>query len=199
MARLTRDESKARNRELLLASARRLFLRDGYQATSLAAVAEDAGFSTGVVYSNFSGKAELGLLVLREIQAEQFASLHAAFEGDGPVTAKLDAFEKWAEDALDSGWGRLELEFALEARSEPTLIAAEAERHGSAAALAAEALAGLLPGRLLPMVPLDAAASALINIAIGVGVRRLIDPSVGYDEMIKPLRESLQSLRSPAS
>jgi AcrR family transcriptional regulator len=68
--RLTRDESKARTRAELLRAANRLFLRDGYAQTSLAAIAEEAAVTKGAVYSNFDSKEDLFLAVLRETGAE---------------------------------------------------------------------------------------------------------------------------------
>ena len=54
--RLTRDERKAETRERLLAAAGRVFARRGYQAAAVDEVADEAGFSTGALYSNFDGK-----------------------------------------------------------------------------------------------------------------------------------------------
>lgn len=194
MARLSRTESQLHNRNRLLASARELFLRDGYQATSLAAVAEEAGFSTGVVYSNFSGKAEVALLVLREIQAEQSDTLRAALAGDRPMSKKLDDLQMWANAALTSGWPRLELEFALDARADASLVAAEAIRHESAKHITTLALADVVPESITALVPLDALAEAVIHLAFGVAIRRLIDPSVRIDNLTEPLRKALASL-----
>ncbi len=193
MARLTRTESQTRNRERVVASARRLFLRDGYSVTSLAAIADEAGFSTGVVYSNFSGKAELALLALREIQAEQLTALRATLTAGGSLAAKLDAFEGWAEAALDSGWPRIEIEFALDARSNPGLVAEEAQRHQAASDIAIATLREVLPEGLAGLVPMRATAEALMNLAYGVAVRHLVDPSVTAEAMLKPLRETLRT------
>lgn len=193
MPRLTRTESQSRNRELLVASARRLFLRDGYATTSLAAVAAEAGFSTGVVYSNVAGKADLALLVLRQIEAEQIDALEGALGAAADPEAKLDAFGAWAEEALSSGWPQLELEFALDARSDQRLVAEEAQRHDLARELAERALAQLLPPSVVPLLPAAAVAEALVNLVIGVSVRRLIDPSVSYDSMLGPLRDLLRA------
>lgn len=195
MPRLTRTESQTRNRELLLASARRLFLRDGYAATSLAAVAEEAGFSTGVVYSNVAGKADLALLVLREIEAEQVAALESALAAHARPEDKLDAFVAWAEEALSGGWPQLELEFALDARSDKRLVAEEASRHEAARDLAERALEQFLPPGVALLLPTAAVAEALVNVVLGVSVRRLIDPSVSYESMLGPLRELLRTLR----
>src|SRR6185295_9164397 len=56
-----RAEQIERNRGLVLAAARRVFLERGYAGATLDAIAEEAGFSKGVVYSRFGGKADLFL------------------------------------------------------------------------------------------------------------------------------------------
>jgi AcrR family transcriptional regulator len=62
--RLTREESKARTRQELLRAAQRLFLRNGFVATSLSDIAEEAGLTKGAVYSNFESKEDLFLALL---------------------------------------------------------------------------------------------------------------------------------------
>jgi len=66
--RLSRDERKAETRTALLDAASRVFARRGYHAAAVDEVAEEAGFSTGALYSNFDGKEDLFLALLqREI------------------------------------------------------------------------------------------------------------------------------------
>ncbi len=60
MTRLTRTESQARTRALILDAATRLFLCDGFQVTSLEQIGGDAGFTRGAVYSNFPSKTAMG-------------------------------------------------------------------------------------------------------------------------------------------
>ncbi|HMI27319.1 MAG TPA: helix-turn-helix domain-containing protein, partial [Streptosporangiaceae bacterium] len=55
--RLSRAEQNDRNRALLLAAARRVFLERGYYAATLDQIADEAGFSKGAVYSRFASKA----------------------------------------------------------------------------------------------------------------------------------------------
>lgn len=64
--RLTREESKANTRQQLLRAANRLFVRNGFVATSLADIAEEAGLTKGAVYSNFESKEDLFLALLQE-------------------------------------------------------------------------------------------------------------------------------------
>ncbi|WP_317496336.1 helix-turn-helix domain-containing protein [Haloechinothrix sp. LS1_15] len=191
MPRMTRYEQRARNRGLLLAAARERFLRDGYLNTSIATVAADAGFSTGVVYSNFGSKAELALLVLRRIQAERLDELAVLLDGDRLLEAKLDALRGWAERAMNSGWPRFELEFALEARADARLITAEAQRQRSAVELIADALAAQVPGADPAGAWSRAMATSVVDVAIGVAVRRLIDPDTTVDSLIELVRAAL--------
>ena len=57
MARpLTRTEQSTRNRERVLGAARRVFLERGYHGATLEQIAEEAGFTKGVVYSQLRGQ-----------------------------------------------------------------------------------------------------------------------------------------------
>src|SRR5581483_9290125 len=113
MPRLTRVASQARTRAQLIGTAREMFLRDGYFATSLDRVADTAGYSKGAVYSNFASKDELCLAVLDQLLNERAAQIVAAMAGRPRFAGKLAAFEKWAGEVLgDAGWITLEIEFA---------------------------------------------------------------------------------------
>lgn len=192
MARLTREKSQLRNRERLLAAARALFLRDGYNATTLAGIAEHAGFSTGAVYSNFAGKPELATLVLEAIQAEQAAALRSAVTVGGPPETLIGAIMTWAERALGSGWPRLELEFALAARSDARLVSTEAARQRASVDDVAALLSLHLPPALAAQLPMRAIADAIVNLAIGLAVRHQIDPRTSLAPFEELLREAFR-------
>ena len=64
--RLPREESKARTRSDLLRAASRLFVRNGFVATSLSDIAEEAALTKGAVYSNFDSKEDLFIALLQE-------------------------------------------------------------------------------------------------------------------------------------
>ena len=68
-----REAQVERNRVLLLAAARRVFLARGYHGSTLDAIASEAGFSKGVVYSQFESKSDLFLALLDERIAERAA------------------------------------------------------------------------------------------------------------------------------
>ncbi|MFI2754799.1 TetR/AcrR family transcriptional regulator [Cellulomonas sp. P22] len=60
----TRGERQQQTRMALLAAARTVFARDGYHGARLEAIAHEAGYSKGAVYSNFDGKGALFLAVV---------------------------------------------------------------------------------------------------------------------------------------
>ena len=64
MTRLSRAESQARTRRDLIDAATVVFARRGFGGASNAEVAEEAGYTKGAVYSNFSSKDELFLAAL---------------------------------------------------------------------------------------------------------------------------------------
>ena len=175
---MRREESRTRNRAALVATARELFLRDGYQATSIAKIAAESGFTTGAVYSNFDGKAQLALVVLQQIQRERLAELTAAFDSADPVQGLAD----WTTAAMASGWPRLELEFALDVRGDTTLVRAEADRRRALVDSLTETVERRF-GTWGP-VPVRTLVDAAVNLAIGLATRRVIDPTVTADSLI---------------
>ncbi|WP_156758608.1 TetR/AcrR family transcriptional regulator [Actinokineospora pegani] len=193
MSRLTRVESQTRNREALLRTARQMFLTDGYHATSIARIAEAAGFSTGAVYSNFEGKAEIALLVLRDLQREQLGALRALISEPLDFEEQLTRLRTWADDAMTCGWPRLELEFALDARTEDSLIRAEADRQRSTVDYLTEVIEQRLVsiGADTGAVPVRQLVEAGVNLAIGLATRRVIDPKVTADGLVDIIRTTL--------
>src|SRR5580692_1781416 len=71
--RLSRAEQNDRNRALLFAAARRVFLARGYHAATLEQIADEAGFSKGVVYSRFASQADMFLALLEDRITERAA------------------------------------------------------------------------------------------------------------------------------
>ena len=112
----------------MLAAARRAFLARGYHGASLEQIADEAGFSKGVVYSQFESKADL-FLALLEQRIEERAAENARFvevlvaEGGCSVDRGLRALAEhvtWREHA-DAEWGLLVIEFRVHAARNPEL------------------------------------------------------------------------------
>jgi AcrR family transcriptional regulator len=120
--RRTQAERREETREQLLAAAARVFAKQGFHATSLDAVAEEAGFSRGAVYYNFADKEELFLELLDRRCAERAQDLRAVFADveAGDVEASSRRAQVAAEHALDAmtgdpEWRALYLEFLAHA------------------------------------------------------------------------------------
>lgn len=180
MARLTRSETQARTRADLLATARDLFLTDGYAKTSMERVAEEAGYSKGAVYSNFRTKSALCLEVLELIHETKFAEAGALLESGDGLEERLERFQGWAERTLgDVGWTMLEFEFAIVAREDPALQAALISSLSIVRGTIAVQLQALAESmdRALPL-PAEDAANAVLGLGVGLGIMRAIDPSI---------------------
>ncbi len=99
---LTRAESQAQTRQELLDAAEPLFLEKGYHATSIAAIAEAAGRTVGAVYSNFEGKEERCLEVLKSRYLNELARfMNKVVQSDGSVEGRLAAMTSWISELTD--------------------------------------------------------------------------------------------------
>lgn len=119
--RLTRDASKALTRDRLLAAAEQLFVRDGFHATALDAVAEQAGYTKGAVYSAFEGKADLFLAVFDTIVDRRLAELAALFEHSESPRARLAELAARPIEQRNRRTFLLAIEFWLHAEGDPAL------------------------------------------------------------------------------
>src|SRR5215472_8590670 len=153
MGRLSRTEQAERNRALVLAAARQVFLARGYHGATLEQIADEAGFSKGVVYSHFDSKADL-FLALLEARIEERAADNARVAGSLAGGGLLALLEHLARgDQATPGWLLLVIEFRVHAARYPVL----ARRYAAAHARTVEALAGLLE----PVSTQDGAAPAV--------------------------------------
>jgi AcrR family transcriptional regulator len=190
VTRLSRSESQAQTRRRLVSTARTLFLRDGYAATSLEKVAEEAGFSKGAVYSNFAGKDDLCLEVLDTIHAEVADAVLGAFSGATSLDEALRALDVWADARLgDPDWSALEAEFAARSRRDPDLRHALDERNRRIRDMIAGVLRSACDehGLDLPM-PVEEAAHALLSLGIGLGLQRAVDPGLSVQVLSDVVR-----------
>ncbi|MGH9119219.1 MAG: TetR/AcrR family transcriptional regulator [Acidimicrobiales bacterium] len=154
--RLTRIEQTERNRSLVLAAARRVFPARGYHGATLEHIADEAGFSKGVVYSQFGTKADL-FLALLDLRIEERARLNAEVVADLSGERGLAALFEHATllERSDSEWTRLVIEFRIQAARDPELNRRYAAAHERTIAAAAAIIADLIArsGDQLPFPP----------------------------------------------
>jgi AcrR family transcriptional regulator len=100
-----RRERARQNRSRVIDAAERMFLRDGYSATTVQAIATAAGVSADTIYKSFGGKPGL----IRAIRDR-------ALEGEGPVPAERRSDEIQAHETdprnIIYAWGAFVAEIA---------------------------------------------------------------------------------------
>ena len=176
-SRLSRAEQNDRNRALLLAAARRVFLARGYYAATLEQIADEAGFSKGVVYSRFASKADMFLALLEdriEERAAQNADLARQLAGSGNFTAIFDLAQRAERGA--PGWRLLVTEFRIHAGRDPELNRRYAAVHARTVAGVAEVFASVSEGggESLPFPPRQL-AELVLAIETGIALEQLAD------------------------
>jgi AcrR family transcriptional regulator len=167
--RLTRVEQVEHNRTLVLEAARRVFLERGYAGATVEAIADEAGFSRGVVYSQFEGKADLFLALLEQRIAERrarylaLAADHAGLDGFRVVHRAV------ARDSAEArAWSLLVIEFRVAAAREPALNDRYARLHERALEGVAEiVLTVLAKDGLTTARPAREVAELLVYVELG--------------------------------
>src|SRR5688572_29004750 len=108
----------------LLATARRLFARDGYTATSVEAIVRAAGMTKGAFFHHFSDKADVFAAVYEEEERKLGEAMTAAFLKKKDPWAGFSAGSKaFLEAAFDAGVQQIMLVDA------PSVLGLERMRH----------------------------------------------------------------------
>ncbi len=127
-----RDEYAERTRAEILKSARAIFTKTGFTASSLQQIAKSAGVTRGALYHHFKNKEDIFLAVFRILQAEMIEKLGRTVsteidDGWTGVSAVLSSFleysqnEEYQQIVLIEGpgalgwaqWRKVEEEYAL--------------------------------------------------------------------------------------
>jgi AcrR family transcriptional regulator len=128
--RLRQVERTEATRAALLASAERVFARDGFEASRIEDIALDAGRTRGAFYANFEGKAEI-FLALRRVafrrRRREVSDLLAGVEGNEERERVLVLY--LLEQIYNAQDVLLQLEFKLFAVRHPEVRAELARRH----------------------------------------------------------------------
>ena len=178
---LTRGERKAQTRNDLIAAADRLFTRHGFHATSLDAIADEAGYTKGAVYSNFAAKEDLFFAVYerRVTAAVEDIERLLAKTPDFPSALERIVLDTQERQAAGDRWLAVFFEFWAHVLRHHELRARFAELHAAAIRPLADGLAAWADGRgiELPDEPRKL-ATAEYAMQIGLSLERLTQPDV---------------------
>ncbi len=176
--KLSRDEQVERNRRLVLEAARRVFLARGYASATLDVIAEEAGFSKGVVYSQFASKADM-FLALLEARIDERAEQNERLAGQFGGRQLAEAVPELALALLraEPEWMQLVLEFRLHAARVPELNRRYAELHERTLDRLASVYARLHErAGSTPRYPVRVLAELSLAVSRGAFLERLANP-----------------------
>src|SRR5439155_593917 len=136
----SRQRRQEQTRAELLDAAARVFARRGYHGATLDEIAAEAGFTSGAVYSNFSGKEDLFLAAPAHDRQKRRGDSRAAGEGaDTPEGRGHPAggrFGKFSRE--DPPWRLLYFEFWAYGARKPKLRGEFSKRRGAIQKVLAE-------------------------------------------------------------
>lgn len=175
-AHTPRKQRQIETRRRLLAAARGLYLEKGYDGTSLAAVARAAGLTTGAVYANFEGKADLFLCVLEAQAAELLDHRLADIDACPTLAGKLRRLGAHYARRLEGDrlGVPLHLDLVNRAATDETIRRRLAAQLEGLHARIAERLGPYLAEHLPPSVPLDDVVTAAIALVDGYMMHQVI-------------------------
>jgi AcrR family transcriptional regulator len=177
-----------------------LFRERGYHGTSLEAIASDAGFTIGAVYSTFSSKADLFLALVDERIDRQEREKREIARRDATLQERADEIARLRieELARDPGWFPVMVEFWAHAARDEALRRKFALRHERLVAAFAELARDVLPESAseLGIAPNEFARIAII-IGNGIALERLSDSELS-DELLGRLGLAFAPAPAPA-
>jgi AcrR family transcriptional regulator len=173
--RLTREESRARTRDLLLEAAAELFADRGVNGTSVEQIVERAGFTRGAFYGNFADKHDLVRELLQRRTERELAEVRDLVAG-GDGDERLREWNRARAEHLEE-WLALRLELLLHALRHPEVRPALAEREDLARDAHAAALSARFRDRGVDP-PADPKQLGLIVHALedGLLIQRMLAP-----------------------
>ena len=176
----TRAERQAQTRADLVDAAERLFSAQGFDATSLDAVADGAGYTKGAVYSNFASKEDLFFAVYeRRVERYVAVAQRSLASRDLAGAMRRLAADVAARRRGDDGWLTVFLEFWTHVLRHPEHRARFAAIHARAIEPLAAGMERLAAEREVEL-PVDARqlAVAIFATQTGLSLERLTQPEV---------------------
>jgi AcrR family transcriptional regulator len=178
--RLSRAERREQTRQELISAAEACFVTRGFHATSVDQVAEQAGYTKGAVYSNFTSKEDLFFAVYERRVEQILTEVEPGLRQAGPE----HTFDWLATTTIqrrdrDDGWLAVFFEFWGHVVRHPELRKRFAAIHARFLEPLADAVQQLAEDRGLAL-PADVTASQVVlawnAMEIGLGLERLTQP-----------------------
>jgi AcrR family transcriptional regulator len=174
-------------RRKLLAAAKQVFAKNGFEAARLEDISAGAGYTRGAFYANFDSKEDIFFALFEEWVRERIDSVTAALSRHKDPLAKLAALRKhYAQLAKDRRLVLISLEFKLFALRHPEAHARLQSRHRRIRACFGELFSELLRplGQKLPIAS-PAASTCLGAVAQGLLLEHLVDPKTLSDTDVR--------------
>jgi len=175
--RRTRAESKEHTRAALLRAGGELFADLGYNATTVEAIVDRAGFTRGAFYAHFTDKADLFASLLAETRQQAMARIRELVAA-ADDSEKVGVLQHWYDGLnTETPWGLAYAEFWPQAIRDPHLrarLAAVQEATHRAIELTLDDYC-TMAGIDLP-IPVSEMAAMILAVADGVAVQRRLEP-----------------------
>lgn len=189
MARLTREESKARTRARLMEAAGRVFAQRGLERATVDEVAAEAGYTKGAFYANFTSKEELFLAMLEERFAARLDEVDRVLDSEASVSERARmAGQDFSEYlAGDPAWSRLFFEFTMQALRDEEFRGELVRRQCALRERLASAFRAHSGGELA--IAPEVVAMMACAMADGYALARLLEPEGVPDDMFGSMLE----------
>jgi AcrR family transcriptional regulator len=179
--RMSRAEQQRRTREEILAAADRLFVEQGFHATSVDQIANAAGYTKGAVYSNFAAKEDLFFAVYERRMDRAVADLERTLEETADPAQWLQSVveDTTSRRGRDDRWLSTFVEFWAHVIRRPALRERFAAIHARLEAPFVAALERHAQRRgVEPTIDPLQAHLAMSSMSIGLTLERLIRPDL---------------------
>ncbi|HEX5226546.1 MAG TPA: TetR family transcriptional regulator [Bryobacteraceae bacterium] len=172
-AEMTKHQQRTETtRRALLDAARRIFSRDGFEASRIEDIATATGHTRGAFYAHFSSKEDLFFALFEQEAGDRLRELRTVLERCPDAEKRLAELRKfYVARVSDRQWVMLSLEFKLFALRHPKLRARLARTHRRIReSLKIETISRLIPelmesgreSREVRRVALEAALNGLV-------------------------------------
>jgi AcrR family transcriptional regulator len=164
--------------ERLVLAAAEVFAEKGYEGAGVAEIARRAGFTTGAIYSRFSGKADLLAEAIRSCSQDEFDRLFAEHAFEGRATDLLAAVGSHLVAREPQPGQALLLEAFAAARRHPEVALLLRDHLASRAARVA---ALVDDSKATGLVDPSLDTASIVHFAHAVGLGFLLFQAVGAD------------------